>query len=181
MQTVASTAADNRPARSTRPEVSVYWRPGCSSCLKTKEFMEENGIDFESVNVEADPEAMKELMGAGLRSVPVVRRGQRYIYAQSMEDVAQLVEVTRAHERLPQDELLDRWEKILDHARRIVSGFDDELIARCAITGRSVRSRTWPPTSSRFRRRSSGRSTISPSMRARWGHCRGGTSAPVPT
>jgi len=136
MQTVASTAADNRPARSTRPEVSVYWRPGCSSCLKTKEFMEENGIDFESVNVEADPEAMKELMGAGLRSVPVVRRGQRYIYAQSMEDVAQLVEVTRAHERLPQDELLDRWEKILDHARRIVSGFDDELIARCAITGR---------------------------------------------
>lgn len=136
MQTLSADAESNRPPPSGRPEVSVYWRPGCSSCLKTKEFMEENGIVYESVNVEADADAMKEVLAAGLRSIPVVRRGETYIYAQSLEDVAKLVGVTRAHERLPQEELLDRWEKILDHAWRIVSEFDDDLIARCAIAGR---------------------------------------------
>lgn len=135
MDTLVRASQSDQP-KPNRPEVSVYWRPGCSSCLKTKEFMEENGILYESVNVEANPDAMKEIMAAGLRGVPVVRRGQAYIYAQSLEDVAELVEVTRAHNRLPQSELLDRWEVVLDCAWDIVSEFDDGLIARCAITGR---------------------------------------------
>lgn len=129
------------PAASTvnagRPEVSVYWRPGCSSCLKTKEFMEEHGIPFESVNVEADADAMREIMAAGLRSVPVVRRGQTFIYAQSMEDVARLVEVDRHHRRLPQAELLARWQQVLEVGHAIVSGFDDDMVARRAIVGRN--------------------------------------------
>ncbi|MFT4822714.1 MAG: arsenate reductase-like glutaredoxin family protein, partial [Cryomorphaceae bacterium] len=29
----------------------VYWAPGCTSCLRTKEFMNQNGIEFESINV----------------------------------------------------------------------------------------------------------------------------------
>ena len=34
--------------------VKVYWQPGCSSCLKTKEFLKDNGVDFKSVNVLED-------------------------------------------------------------------------------------------------------------------------------
>ena len=45
------------------PEISatplkVYWQPGCSSCLKTKEFLIENGIEFQSVNVLEDQTAL---------------------------------------------------------------------------------------------------------------------------
>jgi arsenate reductase-like glutaredoxin family protein len=30
------------------PEVRVYWQPGCSSCLKTKEFLLDHGVPFVS-------------------------------------------------------------------------------------------------------------------------------------
>ena len=34
-----------------QPPLKVYWQPGCSSCLKTKEFLIDNGIKFDSINV----------------------------------------------------------------------------------------------------------------------------------
>ena len=41
--------------------VKVYWQPGCSSCLKTKEFLETNNIKFESINILEDPKGFKDL------------------------------------------------------------------------------------------------------------------------
>jgi arsenate reductase-like glutaredoxin family protein len=35
--------------------ITVYWQPGCTSCLKTKEFLRSHGVVFESVNVREDP------------------------------------------------------------------------------------------------------------------------------
>lgn len=29
----------------------LYWQPGCSSCVRTKEFLQKRGVTFESVNV----------------------------------------------------------------------------------------------------------------------------------
>src|SRR5690606_4512263 len=37
-----------------KPAIKVYWAPGCSSCLRTKEFLTKRGIAFESVNVKDD-------------------------------------------------------------------------------------------------------------------------------
>jgi glutaredoxin len=37
--------------------LTVYWAPGCSSCLRTKEFLTRHGVDFVSVNVVADQAA----------------------------------------------------------------------------------------------------------------------------
>jgi hypothetical protein len=51
----------------TRPEISVFWSPGCSSCLKLKEFVEDQGLPFESVNLLETPDAMDEVRAAGLR------------------------------------------------------------------------------------------------------------------
>ena len=31
--------------------LKVYWQPGCSSCLKTKEFLLDHGVTFESIYV----------------------------------------------------------------------------------------------------------------------------------
>jgi phytoene dehydrogenase-like protein len=39
----------------TSARVQVFWQPGCSSCLRTKEFLTKQGIDFESIDVHNDP------------------------------------------------------------------------------------------------------------------------------
>lgn len=131
MQSVSDSA--NRPGR---PEVSIYWKPGCSSCLKAKEFIEEQGIAFESVNVIQDQGSMQEILAAGLRSIPVVRKGARYIYAQSLDEVAELLGVTRQHVRLTHEQLLQRWDAVLDRAAQITRAFPEEVLDRQAITGR---------------------------------------------
>jgi glutaredoxin len=119
-----------------RPEISVFWKPGCSSCLKAKEFLEEQGLPFESMNVLASQPAMDEIVKAGFRSVPVVRRGDKYMYAQNLDEVAELLGVSRSHKRLPQGELLDRWDQILGYGKRIIGSFTEEQLKRRAIADR---------------------------------------------
>ena len=46
-----------------RNSLRVYWRPGCSSCVKIKEFLTNLGVEYESINVSARPEAMEEIAG----------------------------------------------------------------------------------------------------------------------
>ena len=45
----------------TEPEIKVYWQPGCSSCLRTKEFLTEHGVPFRSIDVLADPQAIADV------------------------------------------------------------------------------------------------------------------------
>src|SRR6266702_8780771 len=51
--------------------VSVFWQPGCTSCLRTKEFLTKSGVDYESINVHGNPTGMEELRKLGARSVPI--------------------------------------------------------------------------------------------------------------
>ena len=39
-------------------EISVYWQTGCTSCLRTKEFLTEHGVAFRSRNVLEDDAAL---------------------------------------------------------------------------------------------------------------------------
>ena len=43
----------------------MLWQPGCSSCLRTKEFLSHNGVDYESINVRGT--GMEELRKLGAR------------------------------------------------------------------------------------------------------------------
>jgi arsenate reductase-like glutaredoxin family protein len=44
------------PASASAAErVRVFWQPGCSSCLRAKEFLTKNGVDYESINVHGNP------------------------------------------------------------------------------------------------------------------------------
>jgi len=94
----------------------VYWQPGCTSCLRTKEFLTGHGIAYESVNVRTTPGAMQELAAFGLRSVPAVSDGERAIYAQEIRDVAAFVGVEFGQAALPTAELVARLELILSAA-----------------------------------------------------------------
>ena len=70
------------------PALKVYWKTGCSSCVKVKEFLSQLGVDYESINISARPEAMQDLAQLGVRTVPVVVRGTDYVFAQALEEVS---------------------------------------------------------------------------------------------
>ena len=63
-------------ATATEPELRVYWQPGCSSCLRTKELLKRHGVPFVSIDVLAEARGFKELEALGVRLVPVVARGK---------------------------------------------------------------------------------------------------------
>ena len=98
--------------------LKVYWRPGCSSCVKVKEHLAQLGVPFESIDVAARPEAMDELLALGVKTVPVVSRGREFVFAQALEDVSRFVGKDFSAQRLPPGELVQRWLKILRAAQR---------------------------------------------------------------
>jgi len=100
-------------------KLTVYWQPGCTSCLKTREFLRERGIEFESVNVREDPLAMARLAELGVRTVPVVARGSSFVLAQDLDEVARFVGVAIERDRLPVEVLAARIPRLLDCAAAI--------------------------------------------------------------
>jgi glutaredoxin len=114
----------------------VYWRPGCSSCVKVKEFLAQLGVEYESIDVAARPEAMAELAELGVRSVPVVARGGEFTFAQALEDVSRFVGREVSIERLPPDVLMDKWLTVLAAAQRHVMQLPAPVLGERAIEGR---------------------------------------------
>lgn len=106
--------------------IRVYWQPGCTSCLRTKEFLTRNGIPFLSRNVLADDSAFDELKHFGLRQVPIVTKGTRWANGQVLTDVAKLVGVHGLNIKLlPVSELQSRLVAILDGAERFYRQLPD--------------------------------------------------------
>ena len=104
-------------------DFKVYWQPGCSSCLRAKEFLATRGIAYESINVRARPEAMEELAGLGAQSVPVVVQGKRFVFAQDLGDLARFIGVEFDRVPLPPAELVRRLDLILAAAQRYLVQF----------------------------------------------------------
>ena len=98
----------------------VYWQPGCTSCLMAKEFLRENGIAFESINVREDTGAMDDLARLGVRSIPVITRGDEFAFAQEIRDLADFVGVKLTRRQLPHGELNTKIDLILAAAQRFV-------------------------------------------------------------
>src|SRR5919197_6545950 len=114
----------------------VYWRPGCSSCVKVKEFLSQLGVQYESINVSARPEAMAELAELGVRTVPVVARGKDYVFAQELADVSAFVGRKVDFQRLPPRALYEKWQKVLATAQRHVAQIPPERLKERATEGR---------------------------------------------
>ena len=114
----------------------VYWRPGCSSCVKVKEFLAQLGVEYESIDVAARPEAMAELVELGVRSVPVVARGGEFTFAQALEDVSRFIGRQVKIERLPPEVLMDKWLTVLAAAQRHVMQLPAAALEERATEGR---------------------------------------------
>lgn len=110
----------NTPVQSA--PLTVYWQPGCSSCLRTKEFLSRHGVPFVSVNVQTDEKGFQELARLGLRQVPIVAKGDEWVNGQVLKDVARIAGISLDEQRmLSPAELTARIEVVLAAAQRALS------------------------------------------------------------
>jgi glutaredoxin len=116
------------------PEASVvkaYWQPGCTSCLRMKEFLTKNGVPFVSVNVLEDKDAFAELAALGVRSVPIVRRGGEWANGQVLREVARVAGIAWGGAQvLPPAELVRRLVTIQQAAQRLFAQIPDDKLGR---------------------------------------------------
>jgi glutaredoxin len=123
-QAMASTATaiDQEPLK-------VYWQPGCTGCLKTKEFLTKHGVAFVSINVLEDKAAFDELATIGVRRVPIVRRGKDWVDGQVLSDLARIAGVNlRVQSILAPAELALRVDAILSAAQRFAAQIPEETL-----------------------------------------------------
>ena len=109
--------------------VRVFWQPGCTSCLRTKEFLSRNGVDYESINVHGNSAGMEELRKLGARSVPVVARGDKFVFAQTLTDVIRFLNLdVRLQEQLSPEELVGKIRIVLPAAARYLQQIPAEWL-----------------------------------------------------
>lgn len=120
------------------PAYAVYWQPGCTSCLKAKEFLSRNAIGFESINVRESPAAIDRLAALGARSVPVVARGNDWVYAQDLDALAKFVGIHTDRRSLPVPVLVERLVSLLAATSRYVAQLPAEVLDR-TLPGRADR------------------------------------------
>ncbi len=109
--------------------LKVYWQPGCSSCLKTKEFLIDNGVEFTSVNVLEDKNGFTELEELGVRLVPIVARGKDWANGAVFRDVAKVAGFEwGGHDMLEPADMMVRLNGILAGARRFTAQVPEEVI-----------------------------------------------------
>lgn len=109
--------------------VKVFWLPGCTSCLRTKEFVAKLGVEFDSINVHNNPAGMAELVALGARSVPVVALGGRYTLCQSFNDVIKFLNVaTPQPDPLPPAQLIGKIDLVLSAVTRFTRQFSESQL-----------------------------------------------------
>lgn len=123
-----SQSTQSRPDGEDLP-VKVYWQPGCSSCLKTKEFLLEHGIPFVSVNVIEDEEGFKELEALGVRLVPIVAKGDKWANGAVFRDVAKVAGFDYdGHKMLSPEDMKDKVLQNLDAAGRYLAQIPEDRL-----------------------------------------------------
>lgn len=66
-----------------------------------------------------DPGGREKLLALGVRNVPVVSKGENYVFGQNLEDVAEFVGLAgTGHKPLPPDQLIGKWVLVLRAAQR---------------------------------------------------------------
>jgi glutaredoxin len=109
--------------------IRVFWAPGCTSCLRTKEFLARHGVAFESINAATDPGALDAMRALGARSVPVLARGDTFIYPQTMSDIVAFLGLDVApEERLAPEELVRRLRIVLPAAQSAIAQIPDAVL-----------------------------------------------------
>lgn len=84
-----------------------------------------------------DSGGRERLLKFGVRNVPVVARGEQFVFGQNLEDVAEFVGLQgTGHTPLPPAELVERWLNVLRAAQRLVRQIPDDKMTERVIPNR---------------------------------------------
>lgn len=77
-----------------RKKVKVYSTPTCAYCLALKNFLKENNIDFEEVDVASDFKAREEMIKkTNQMEVPVVEIENKIVIGFNKEEIKKLLNI----------------------------------------------------------------------------------------
>ena len=89
------------------------------------------------IDVLNDPGGREKLLKLGVRNVPVVAKGENYVFGQNLEDVAEFVGLQgTGHQPLPPDQLIKKWVNVLRAAQRYIRQIPRERIHERVIDNR---------------------------------------------
>lgn len=84
-----------------------------------------------------DAGGRERLLKFGVRNVPVIARGDQFVFGQNLEDVAEFVGLQgTGHTPLPPDQLIGRWLTILRTAQRLLRQLPDARLQELVIANR---------------------------------------------
>ena len=84
-----------------------------------------------------DAGGRERLLKLGVRNVPVVAKGESFVFGQNLEDVAEFVGLQgTGHTPLPPAELVAKWTRILRIGQSLVRELPDEKLADRVIPNR---------------------------------------------
>jgi hypothetical protein len=89
------------------------------------------------IDVANDPGGREKLLALGVRNVPVVAKGENYVFGQNLEDVAEFVGLQgTGHKPLPPDQLIKKWAMVLRALQRYVRQMPTERLNEDVIPNR---------------------------------------------
>jgi hypothetical protein len=84
-----------------------------------------------------DAGGRERLLKLGVRNVPVVARGEQYVFGQNLEDVAEFVGLQgTGHMPLPPEELIRKWVNVQRAAQRYIRQLPDDKMSERVIPNR---------------------------------------------
>lgn len=117
-------------------EIRLYVQPGCTSCLKAKEFLSKNLEGFQIIDITQDTDALDELLNRGIRSVPVVTVGDRHCFGNNVRDLATFLGIDFQQPLLTVDQLADKYLRVLGVATVLVNQIPTTMLAERPTVGR---------------------------------------------
>ncbi len=77
-------------------KVMIYSTPACPFCQRTKQFLRDNNVEFEDIDVSADQERIREMIQkSGQMGVPVVDIDGDIIVGFDKEKIAKALSLQR--------------------------------------------------------------------------------------
>lgn len=70
--------------------VTLYSKPSCVQCTATKRMLDNKGIEYKTIDVTQDAEALEYVLGLGYSAAPVVVAGEDHWSGFRADRLAQL-------------------------------------------------------------------------------------------
>ena len=84
----------NNLAKQNQPKVRVFSTPSCPYCFTLKEFLKENNIQFEDIDVSVDQQSLTEMVNkSGQMGIPVAEIDGEIVVGFDKERISRLLNI----------------------------------------------------------------------------------------